>query len=86
MPVCRRRSTRILPRETAFLQRYDHFRRRLEALIDMPDRTIDLLFRFLQQNGGKLSARARAGEFAKLTDAEVAAVEAGYGELFGSGE
>ncbi len=74
-----------LPRETAFLARYDQFRSRVGALIDMPDRTIDLLFRFLQQNGGKLSERARAGEFARLTDAEIGAVEAGYGELFGSG-
>lgn len=74
-----------LPRETAFLARYDQFRSRVGALIDMPDRTIDLLFRFLQQNGGKLSERARAGEFAKLTDAEVGAVEEGYAELFGSG-
>src|SRR5271166_4683255 len=75
-----------LPRETAFLARYDQFRSRVGALIDMPDRTIDLLFRFLQQNGGRLSTRARPGEFAKLTDAEVAAVEEAYAELFGSGE
>ena len=36
----------------------------------MPDRTIDLLFRFLHQNGGQLSKRAREQEFAQLTDAE----------------
>ena len=52
-------------------------------LIDMPDRTIDLLFRLLQQNGGKLSRRARAKEFSALTDTEAAAIEAIYQNAFG---
>jgi hypothetical protein len=47
-----------LPRETEFLARYDRFRARIEALVDMPDRTIDLLFRVLHQNNGTLSKRA----------------------------
>jgi hypothetical protein len=34
------------------------------ALIDMPDQTIDLLFRMLRQNNGRLSRRAREREFA----------------------
>ncbi len=67
-----------LPRETEFLERYDQFRARIEAIVDMPDRTIDLLFRFLHQNGGRLSRRARAGEFARMTDAEVASAEEAY--------
>jgi hypothetical protein len=71
-----------LPRETAFLARYDQFRARIEAIVDMPNRTIDLLFRFLHQNGGRLSKRARAQEFERLSEAEVAAVEAAYRELF----
>ena len=44
----------------------------------MPDRTIDLLFRFLHQNGGQLSNRAREQEFAPLTEAEVTAIERAY--------
>lgn len=71
-----------LPRETAFLARYDQFRQRIELIADMPDRTIDLLFRFLHQNQGRLSMRAREREFAQMTEAEVSAVEAAYGELF----
>lgn len=47
-----------LPKEIDFLRNYDTFRGRIGELIDMPDRTIDLLFRLLQQNGGKLSAAA----------------------------
>ena len=36
----------------------------------MPERLIDLLFRFLSQNDGRLSQRARAEEFSALTDQE----------------
>ena len=52
-----------LPRETDFLSRYDRFRTAVETVADMPDRTIDLLFRFLHQNNGTLSRRAREKEF-----------------------
>ncbi len=38
----------------------------------MPERTIDLLFRFLRQNDGCLSRRARAKEFAALSNDETA--------------
>jgi hypothetical protein len=71
-----------LPRETKFLGRYDRFRSVVETIADMPDRTIDLLFRFLHQNGGSLSKRAREREFSKLKDAEVKTLEEGYAEIF----
>lgn len=71
-----------LPRETEFLQRYDQFRARIEAIVDMPDRTIDLLFRFLHQNAGRLSKRARDQEFRKLTEEEVSAAEGAYSASF----
>lgn len=67
-----------LPREAEFLRRYDLFRNRTQAVVDMPERTIDLLFRFLHQNSGRLSRRAREKEFDQLTDAEIAAIEAAY--------
>lgn len=50
----------------------------------MPDSTVDLLFRFLQQNGGKLSKRGRENEFAQLTDAEMASAEEAYAAAFGT--
>lgn len=71
-----------LPYETHFLRRYDTFRTSVEAMIDMPERTIDLLFRFLKQNGGTLSNRAREREFAALTDAEAERIETIYSESF----
>ncbi|SLN77859.1 Fic family protein [Oceanibacterium hippocampi] len=71
-----------LPNEAGFLRRYDEFRSQVESFIDMPERTIDLLFRFLQQNDGRLSNRAREKEFAELTDAEAERIEAIYSETF----
>jgi len=72
-----------LPDEAAFLERYDAFRSSLDIMFDMPDRLADLLFRFLQQNGGRLSRRGRENEFAALNDEEVERVEAAYREAFG---
>jgi hypothetical protein len=48
----------------------------------MPDGTVDLLIRFLGQNNGKLSKRARDKEFNRLTDAEVQTIERKYDEIF----
>ena len=71
-----------LPYETDFLRRYDQFRATVEEMFDMPERTIDLLFRFLHQNKGQLSIRAREKEFSMLEDAETDRVEAAYRDLF----
>lgn len=71
-----------LPNETRFLRCYDRFRQDLQMLIDMPDRTVDLLFRFLHQNDGRLSKRAREREFAALSDPEVERIEGLYADLF----
>jgi len=40
-------------------------------MVDMPDRKVNLLHRFLNQGKGQLSKRARTNEFAALTDEEV---------------
>ncbi|MEQ9518548.1 MAG: Fic family protein [Parvibaculum sp.] len=71
-----------LPYETDFLRRYDQFRQQVTAFIDMPDRLIDLLFRFLQQNEGQLSKRAREREFEALADEEVQRIERIYEDAF----
>ena len=39
---------------------------------------MDLLFRFLHQNDGVLSKRAREREFAQMTDVEAAEIETIY--------
>ena len=74
---------RDLPREVEYLEAYDEFARRVqEGIADMPDQTIDLLSRFLRQNGGTLSKRARTHEFERLTPDEVAQVEELYASCF----
>lgn len=71
-----------LPYETDFLRRYDQFCAQVTEIVDMPTATTDLLFRFLQQNDGKLSRRGREREFARLTDAEVNRVQETYQRIF----
>ena len=80
----RRTIEQDLPQETSFLRAYDAFCARVGEVVDMPANTMDLLFRFLQQNGGRLSQRAREHEFAALTDAEAERIERAYGDLFGA--
>lgn len=63
------------PEELAYLEAYDRFAAGVKSIVDMPDRTVDLLHRFLRQNGGQLSTRARAKEFEMLTADEVARIE-----------
>jgi hypothetical protein len=72
-----------LPNEARFLTTFDQFRAGIENMIDMPERTLNTLFGFLRQNGGRLSKRARDNEFAKLTPDEISRIEELYGALFG---
>jgi hypothetical protein len=69
-----------LPKETAFLAAYDRFAARIRELVEMPNTRLDLLFRFLHQNGGTLSRRALEQEFAALSSAEVERVQQIYRE------
>jgi hypothetical protein len=71
-----------LPREAEFLRRHDRFRNDVTQIVDMPDRLLDLLFRFLQQNHGTLSKRARENEFVALTAEEVRHIEAIFSDIF----
>jgi hypothetical protein len=48
----------------------------------MPDQLVDLLIRFLSQNNGKLSQRARQRQFEKLTAQEILVIEQKYTEIF----
>ncbi len=73
---------KTLPEEVAYLAKYDHLNGFIKNYIDMPDQLVDLLIRFLGQNDGKLSKRARDNEFDKLTEAEVLAIERKYDEIF----
>ena len=73
---------KIIPEEVAYLQKYDAMKSWLDDRFEMPDRTVDLLIRFLEQNNGTLSKRAKEKEFAALTAAEVKEIEKGYKTYF----
>jgi Fic/DOC family len=75
-----------LPNETNFLKNFDQFRAGIESMIDMPERTLNNLFGFLRQNGGRLSKRALENEFAELTSDEVTKIEGFYSASFGDAE
>jgi len=72
----------IIPEEINYLIKYDEFKRYLDDDFEMPDNTVDLLIKFLEQNNGKLSNRAREKEFSLLTDIEVEKIEEKYHDVF----
>ncbi|MGX7874023.1 hypothetical protein ACVDG5_015850 [Mesorhizobium sp. ORM6] len=75
-----------LPTEVAFLEAFDRFSLGVQEIVDMPADRIELLQKFLQQNDGSLSQRARTREFAALTPDETAQIEQLYRDTFGAGQ
>lgn len=76
---------RDLPDEVRFLEAFDAFTLGIQEIADMPTAQIELLQKFLAQNGGRLSQRAQTREFAALTQAEAERVERLYADTFGQG-
>ena len=68
----------IIPQEINYLQKYDYFKKYIEDDFEMPDSKIALLVRFLEQNEGKLSKRAKEKEFSMLNNDEVNQIEESY--------
>ena len=75
---------KTLPEEVQYLAKYDQLNEFIKNYIDMPDKMVDLLIRFLDQNDGLLSKRARSREFSRLTDKEIKTIAARYSDIFGS--
>lgn len=73
-----------LPQEVRFLQAFDSFSEGIQQIVDMPTAQVELLHKFLEQNDGRLSQRARTKEFAALDDSEIDRIEALYAEAFGA--
>jgi len=65
-----------LPNEAQHLQNYDAFKTDVDNIFAMPDRMVDLLYRFLSQNDGHFSKRALTNEFSALNENEVNKLEA----------
>ncbi len=72
-----------LVEELAFLQNYDRTKEAIQAIVDMPDRHIDLFIRLCLQNNGRLSKQKRAGLFPRLTDVEIREMEKAVRSAYG---
>ena len=72
-----------LPAEVAFLEAFDRFASGVQEIVDMPADRIELLQKFLGQNDGRLSERARTREFAALTAEEGDRIEALFRDAYG---
>ncbi len=69
---------KIIPEEVDYLLKYDALKSWLDDTFQMPDKTVALLIRFLEQNNSTISKRAREKEFKDLTDAEIQEIEKQY--------
>lgn len=74
-----------MPRELQFIQRYDEAKRELQGIVDMPDKEINLMLTFFHQNNGVFPKRRRE-RFHKLTDEEIARMQAVYRRVYGMEE
>jgi Fic family protein len=61
--------------ELDFIVRYREARKKLDGLVEMPDKARNRFVQFCLQNEGRLSAGKRARYFSDLTDDEVRALE-----------
>ncbi|MFZ3565084.1 Fic family protein [Tenacibaculum finnmarkense] len=73
---------RIIPEEVSYLQKYDQFKKYLDNHFEMPDKTIAILIRFLEQNEGVLSKRALKKEFSVLESTEIINIQTNYNTIF----
>ena len=67
--------------EMEFLLKYDEAKAAIQEIVDMPDKDIDLMIKFLHQNKGMLAGRKRK-HFDKLTDDEINQMENVFKEIF----
>lgn len=67
--------------EMEFLLKYEEVKSAIQAIVDMPDRNIDRLIKYLYQNKGKLAARKRK-QFEELTETEISLMETVFKEIF----
>ncbi|GEP95525.1 cell division protein Fic [Chitinophaga cymbidii] len=71
-----------IPEEVDYLEKYDLMKTYLDDHFQMPDKTVALLVRFLEQGEGHLSERARSKEFQALTADEVREIENKFQRIF----
>jgi len=74
--------TNIIPSEITYLKNYDEFKQFLDNEFEMPDKTVALIVRFLEQNNGLLPKRRREKEFSALNNKEVSEIEIMFTKIF----
>ena len=74
----------VIPLEVDYLQKYDEMKGYLDDVFQMPDKTVALLIRFLEQNNGLFSKRAKEYEFKALSEEEMTNIESKYKSIFNS--
>jgi Fic family protein len=73
--------SKIIPDEVSYLQKYDAMKIWLDDHFPMPDKMVETLFKFLEQNNGTLSRRAKENEFVKFTADELLEIETKFKEI-----
>lgn len=74
--------TKIIPQEVEYFRKFDEMKEWLDDNFQMPDKTVATLIRFLSQNNGILSRRAREKEFKELTQTEIQNIEESYRRIW----
>lgn len=72
----------VIPYEVTYIQKYDKMKDYLDDVFQMPDNTVAMLIRFLEQNNGRFSKTALEKEFSVLTIEEVKEIEEQYQKCF----
>ncbi|HKL90678.1 MAG TPA: Fic family protein [Allomuricauda sp.] len=72
----------IIPNEVNYLGKYEEFKYYIDNTYEMPDDMVSLLVRFLEQNDGALSKRAKKKEFVQLSKNEIKDIEYRYNLIF----
>ena len=71
-----------IPLEIDYLEKYDRMKDYLDNHFEMPDKTVDMLIRFLKQGNGQVSEGVIAEEFMELTYEEILSIQDKYVHVF----
>ncbi len=74
--------SKVIPQEVDYIQKFDAMSFWLDNEFQMPDKTIALLVRLLEQGNGKLSKRAKEKELPPFTEKEIEDIEKKYAFYF----
>lgn len=67
--------------ELLFIQRYDEVKKAIQQIVDMPDKSINLMILYLHQNNSVFPKRRR-DSFPKLTEEEILRMQGAFRKVF----